>query len=162
MVCVLIYTLVNGALFETLDAATVRLQSALGRTPVVPQTVAVVARFQGAIPEPALPQAQVTAPTPIAATETASVRAPRAAVADSEATLPQEWRVPRADRRAVQSALAQLGFDPGTIDGSIGRLTRNAIRAYERSQGLPETGELTPELAARLSRRADTQAAASR
>jgi hypothetical protein len=103
-------------------------------------------------PVPAEPGAVAPVPRRPVPAEPAAVAPPRESSepSDSVVTLPQEWRVPRNERRAVQGALARLGFDPGTVDGSIGRLTRNAIRAYERSQGLPETGQLTPDLASRL------------
>lgn len=52
--------------------------------------------------------------------------------------------------RLVQQRLKVLGFDPGPIDGQSGPGTREAIRRYQRSIGHPETGELTPELLARL------------
>ena len=54
---------------------------------------------------------------------------------------------PRAQvRRAkmgVQIALKVLGFDPGSVDGKIGRKTRNAMRAYQRSIGARATGVLS-------------------
>ncbi len=45
---------------------------------------------------------------------------------------------------AAQRALAKIGYGPVSIDGKLGAETRNAIRAFERDRGLPETGELTP------------------
>ena len=42
---------------------------------------------------------------------------------------------------AVQRALAERGFDPGEIDGAMGSRTRQAIRAFQRSVGLPDTGQ---------------------
>ena len=45
---------------------------------------------------------------------------------------------------AVQRALVERGFDPGKIDGAMGRRTRNALRAFQRSVGLPESGEIGP------------------
>jgi hypothetical protein len=53
--------------------------------------------------------------------------------------------------RAAQIALARLGFYNGQIDGSMGKGTIGAIRAFEKSLGLPETGQLTANVAARLS-----------
>ena len=50
----------------------------------------------------------------------------------------------------VQSRLAARGYDPGPVDGVVGERTRAAIRAYQRDQGLPMDGQLTPELIARL------------
>ena len=50
----------------------------------------------------------------------------------------------------VQSQLAARGYDPGPVDGVVGERTRAAIRAWQRDQGLPMDGQLTPELIARL------------
>ncbi len=44
---------------------------------------------------------------------------------------------------SIQSALSKLGFDPGGIDGIMGRNTRSAIRAYQSDQNLRRTGFLT-------------------
>ena len=48
--------------------------------------------------------------------------------------------------RAVQSALARLGYDPGRVDGAIGARTRAAIRAFQAASGLVADGKLTPDL----------------
>ena len=42
----------------------------------------------------------------------------------------------------IQRALVERGFDPGKVDGAMGRRTRNALRAFQRSVGLPESGEI--------------------
>jgi hypothetical protein len=42
----------------------------------------------------------------------------------------------------VQQALQQKGFDPGPIDGVLGPITREAVRAYQERYGIPATGEL--------------------
>ncbi|MDR4307487.1 peptidoglycan-binding protein [Chelatococcus sambhunathii] len=47
---------------------------------------------------------------------------------------------------AAQRALAKIGYGPVSIDGKLGTETRNAIRAFERDRGLPETGELSPSV----------------
>ena len=44
----------------------------------------------------------------------------------------------------IQNALANSGFDPGPIDGVLGRRTHGAIKAYQRDKGLA-TGGLTYE-----------------
>ena len=41
---------------------------------------------------------------------------------------------------AIQRALVERGFDPGKIDGAMGWRTRGAIRVFQRSFGLPDTG----------------------
>ena len=45
---------------------------------------------------------------------------------------------------SLQSALIDAGYNPGSIDGSLGRKTMAAIQAYQKDKGLP-SGELTLE-----------------
>jgi len=51
---------------------------------------------------------------------------------------------------ALQTALNERGFDSGTPDGLAGPATRNALRRYQRSVGLPADGYPTQELLQRL------------
>ncbi len=53
-------------------------------------------------------------------------------------------------RMAAQSALAKLGYGPVTVDGMIGAGTRQALRAWQKSQGLPADGYLSPAMVQRL------------
>ena len=46
----------------------------------------------------------------------------------------------------VQRGLARLGFDPGPTDGMLGAQTRAAIRAFQKTSGLPVDGRYSPEL----------------
>jgi hypothetical protein len=48
-----------------------------------------------------------------------------------------DWRVGQA-----QELLKAAGFDPGSIDGVLGPLTREALRRFQASRGLPATGLL--------------------
>ena len=50
----------------------------------------------------------------------------------------------------VQRRLASAGYYPGPIDGVIGGRTRRAIRAYERSHGLPVDGTIHRRLLATM------------
>ncbi len=43
---------------------------------------------------------------------------------------------PQIDVARVQSCLTRLGFNPGPIDGAIGRNTRTAFRSFQNSNGL--------------------------
>ena len=43
---------------------------------------------------------------------------------------------------AVQRKLAEKGFDPGPIDGTTGSRTRGALKRFQRSSGLSETGRI--------------------
>lgn len=56
----------------------------------------------------------------------------------------------RAERIELQQLLATHGYQPGTADGIIGANTRQAVRAYQKSIGLPADGYPTLELLTRL------------
>ena len=53
----------------------------------------------------------------------------------------------------VQALLTRLGFDPGAADGKLGPRTVDAVRAFERQAGLPETGRVTSSLMRELQER---------
>jgi len=50
----------------------------------------------------------------------------------------------------AQQLLAELGYDPGPADGVAGPRTSDAIAAFERDRGLPETGAASPEVVEQL------------
>lgn len=50
----------------------------------------------------------------------------------------------------VQSALAELGYSPGQIDGRMGQQTRDAIRVFEADRGWNVTGQISEQLLAEL------------
>lgn len=56
----------------------------------------------------------------------------------------------RSERIELQQSLASKGLQPGTVDGIIGANTRQAIRAYQKSIGLPADGYPTNALLTRL------------
>lgn len=56
----------------------------------------------------------------------------------------------REDRLAIQRGLAARGYDVGTIDGVIGRLTEAAIRDFQQRQGLAVTGVASAEVLSSL------------
>ena len=43
---------------------------------------------------------------------------------------------------AVQRELAERGYNPGLIDGAMGSRTRGALREFQRSAGIPDTGRI--------------------
>jgi lipoprotein-anchoring transpeptidase ErfK/SrfK len=57
---------------------------------------------------------------------------------------------PVANGVELQIALAREGFSPGSIDGAPGSQTRQALRAYQRANHLPPTGEFDAETQALL------------
>ena len=68
------------------------------------------------------------------------------------------WSMPAAENfkptadlvRDAQSLLGQLGYDVGVPDGDMGPKTRNAVKAFEKANGLPESGAVTGSLVDRL------------
>jgi peptidoglycan hydrolase-like protein with peptidoglycan-binding domain len=54
------------------------------------------------------------------------------------------------DMRAVQEALKTKGYDPGPIDGVLGRKTSSALKAFQKAENLPATGQLTSETRSKL------------
>ena len=56
----------------------------------------------------------------------------------------------------VQGRLAELGYEPGPIDGLIGRKTRGAVRRFQEDAGLPANGRITETVLARLEGRPDS------
>lgn len=46
------------------------------------------------------------------------------------------------DIRQAQERLKDAGFNPGPADGQLGAQTREALREYQKSHGLPQTGQL--------------------
>jgi peptidoglycan hydrolase-like protein with peptidoglycan-binding domain len=50
----------------------------------------------------------------------------------------------------AQQGLAKAGFYKGKINGKYGKRTKNAIRAYQKANKLPVTGQLDNALLTRL------------
>lgn len=50
----------------------------------------------------------------------------------------------------IQRALVDRGYNIGSVDGLWGRRSINALAAFQRSEGLPATGELNDETVERL------------
>lgn len=100
-----------------------------------------VVLFRGARPfwrELALPD---PAPTPTAAPTAAPITTRSAApdTDDDAAEAPSG-----EDVRQLQQNLSELGFYRGAVDGGFGSLTQQAVRAWQRSLGVPQTGVFSP------------------
>jgi membrane-bound lytic murein transglycosylase B len=67
---------------------------------------------------------------------------------------PVETPLSRADRTLAQTSLVTLGYDTGGVDGEVGPKTRVAVRAWQRANGLPADGYLTPALIQRMAAQA--------
>lgn len=63
---------------------------------------------------------------------------------------PDRYGLTQADREALQAGLNRAGFDVGDVDGVLGKKTFAAIEAFQRSRGLPVTGQPSRDLLAQL------------
>ena len=113
------------------------------------EKAALAAAFERAVTQPIAREPEAAA----AAQPASSVRFARFKpdAARTDALL----EVPGADAgsetvRAIQRELGQRGYRPVMNDGVPGPVTRAAIMAYERDQGLPMTGEASEALLRRL------------
>jgi len=75
----------------------------------------------------------------------------------NEVLEPQEWADASAQTNAslvtrAQGLLNRLGYDLGVPDGLMGARTREAIKSFERKNGLEETGKVTIPLVTKLER----------
>jgi membrane-bound lytic murein transglycosylase B len=71
---------------------------------------------------------------------------------------PRDTRALARDARIrIQESLAKLGFDPGPIDGVLGKSSRAALRRYQKAHDLPADGFATQDLLQRLTREAALQ-----
>jgi peptidoglycan hydrolase-like protein with peptidoglycan-binding domain len=52
--------------------------------------------------------------------------------------------------KSLQTALKDKGMNPGPIDGIMGPRTQSALRAYQKGQSLPETGQLDAQTREKL------------
>lgn len=48
----------------------------------------------------------------------------------------------RPTRKHIQIALRSAGYNPGPIDGRMGRQTKDAIRAFQKANNLPADGRV--------------------
>jgi peptidoglycan hydrolase-like protein with peptidoglycan-binding domain len=60
----------------------------------------------------------------------------------SSEVMPSEARPQENVVRDAQIALRNAGYEPGRIDGLMGPKTQQAIREFQTSHGLPQTGTL--------------------
>jgi localization factor PodJL len=109
--------------------------------------------------------AEVNRPAPkMPAGESAKTEMPipvRAVPTTSAAVVSAAWRTDLAPTTKpapgsvslvaeAQRLLRQRGYDPGPADGVSGPRTQSAIRSFQRSAGLPETGEVSTTLIVKM------------
>jgi peptidoglycan hydrolase-like protein with peptidoglycan-binding domain len=89
----------------------------------------------------------------------AQARAARDRLDNTPERIEARLNLTRDERRAIQRHLALLGFDPRGIDGVFGPGTRGAITAWQRREGLAQTGFLDRDQIHRLAQQAARRAA---
>jgi outer membrane protein OmpA-like peptidoglycan-associated protein len=67
-------------------------------------------------------------------------------VAEAPDRAPTPDEAPPVSLDRVQRALAERGFDPGPVDGTIGRRTAAAIKAFQNERGLAADGRVSHTL----------------
>jgi len=97
-------------------------------------------------PPPARTNSTTPSPTPLARSKPAQP-APKEAVDDPARSPSHAWPSdPVAQTKAIQLLLRDLGLYTNTTNGTLGPATRAAIRAFQRGNGDPETGEPSEKL----------------
>ncbi len=71
---------------------------------------------------------------------------------------PADFTRKKAEIAGVQRLLADIGYNPGKIDGELGRKTRRAIAAFKRAHGITVSGLISEELINALAETANTAA----
>ncbi|MCZ6604802.1 MAG: peptidoglycan-binding domain-containing protein [Alphaproteobacteria bacterium] len=107
---------------------------------------------QGGYP-PVMAQPKMVAAYPATPPHMMHRRAPQMSF-DNHHRVPMPTRdttgIGRSEVAEAQATLAQLGFNPGRIDGIYGPQTRRAVIAYTTHQGMPTDGAITHSLIAYL------------
>jgi lipoprotein-anchoring transpeptidase ErfK/SrfK len=92
------------------------------------------------------PVAESTAKPPVSPTQELQTHAAPGTNAVSTNIFPREV----LSVFEAQLALARQGISPGSLDGASGPQTSSALRAFQRKEHLPETGQLDPATRERL------------
>ena len=121
-------------------------------TPEAAKVIPAVAVVPAAAQEPALTD---TPPSLAALTLGAGAKAAAVEAAEPRSTAPLRILVTRRTKTdriiGVQNILSELGhLEAQKFDGTLGRPTVVAIKAFQKANGLPETGALTDELAKKV------------
>ena len=88
----------------------------------------------------------------------ASLAVPSWAAEESQKTEPKQEKAvksamsheSRDEVKKVQEALKSKGEDPGTVDGVMGKKTKQALRNFQKTNGLKVTGAMDQETADKL------------
>lgn len=96
-----------------------------------------------------------SAPAPADTSDAAAAPADKPASGKSKCTADVgSWPVDRTEQgKAIQGMLRDLGLYEGTVYGTVGPMTRAAIRRFQVAAGQPETGEPDEALFASLKKK---------
>ncbi len=132
-----------------LNSVTDGLRRRLAKAPVTPEVIAATGDAALGAESRALP---APVPPPPPPPPTAPPPEPQASFKPAPQTpaMVDEDRMSDGDRRQVQTALANIGYYSGRIDGTFGPETRAAIRRYQFEIKAELTGRITGEQATRL------------
>jgi hypothetical protein len=127
------------------DAASTLCQENQQYVTLIRETYGEALRQAGAASSPPEPAGEA------AVAEPARQREAVPAVEQPVAAEPEVRLGSRETIRWVQKSLKQLGYNPGPIDGALGRRTAAAIKRYEQRNDMPVTGKMSKALVASLS-----------
>ena len=65
-------------------------------------------------------------------------------------------KLSKKEIKEIQELLIDLGFAPGPVDGKYGSRTAQAVKAFQRSQGITQNGILDQGLLKLLRRKNDS------
>ncbi len=105
-----------------------------------------------------LVKAQLDAKTLATADQTVKSWQPKPAIAEAnEVAQPEDWTAQAEAPNGslitrAQKLLNKLGYDAGPANGQLGEQTRDAVKSFERRNGLEETGEVSIPLVTKLER----------
>jgi len=141
------------------EARTAMVEAAVAETaPMAEENVPQAAAVAAVIPAVAIAPATVETPStpapilsPIAIKLDAGTKAAAIEAAEPRSMAPLRILVTRRTQRDrithMQNTLVELGhLEAQNFDGTVGRTTANAIKSFQKEQGLPETGTFSEDL----------------
>ena len=137
------------------EPANVAVEAAPVPAPAVPAEVQAVAATPQASMAAATAKVDAGPPSIIATKLEAGTKAAAIIAAEPRSTAPLRILVTRRTQRdriiGVQQILAELGYLPQLgFDGTLGKPTATAIKAFQKANWMPETGAFTDELVKRV------------
>jgi hypothetical protein len=154
--------MIGGAALAAAGVAAAIVFVAAPPAPPVSSTPAEVAQVQAPAPvvtAAVSPPAPEPPPSPQAAPSSDAVAAAPVGVPEPAAPPPA---LARDDIKEIQTRLLSFGFNPGPLDGDVGRMTVGAVMNYQQQRGRAQTGQLDRELLDQLRQDPAPKVAAAR